>query len=582
MEMSRALLKILSHLIPYRLHMIIAWSLMLIELAVELMLPFFLAKMIDEGIVPQEMDTVVTWGVLMLGLAALSFVAGILNSFYSSHVTFRFGYDIRQRLFEKVQSFSFKNLHHFPTSGLITRFTNDVRMIQNGIFMGLRIMLRAPLLVIGGVVMAFLMNWRISLVFLVSVPLLVCLILLIIKKASPMFTKVQERLDQVNRVMQENLAGIRLIKAFLRKKHEQNRFTGANTELMNKTKTALRLIETSMPVLLFGMNMSLLVIIWYGSVGVQADQAQVGEVVAIVNYALRVSMAITMFGFLTLAFARAKASAERLQTVLDEEIDLLEKDNISEDRIVQDGKIEFSHVDFSYPETKTTVLEDLSFTIKPKERIAIIGATGSGKSTLFQLIPRLYDPTSGQIKIDGTDVSDYSLDNLRTAIGFVPQAPLLFTGSIFENIRWGKNDATMDEIVQAAKDAQIHETITELPAGYDTKIGQKGVNLSGGQKQRISIARALIRQPKILLLDDSTSALDLKTESKLLQAIRTYECTTMIVTQKIETAKSCDRVLLMDDGRMLAEGSHEELLQTSDLYQKIVESQAGNEDIHES
>lgn len=572
--------KILSHLKPYRLHMIVAWSLMLIELAVELMLPFFLGKMIDEGIVTQNMDTVIKWGVLMLVLAAFSFIAGMLNSFYSAYVTFHYGYDIRQRLFEKVQSFSFKNLHHFPTSGLITRFTNDVRMVQNGIFMGLRIMLRAPLLVIGGVLMAFLVNWQISLVFLISVPVLVLLILWVIKKASPLFTKVQVRLDRVNRVMQENLSGIRLIKAFLRKNFEESRFKEVNTELMNRTKSALRLIESSMPVLLFGMNMSLLVILWYGSTEVQAGQAQVGEVVAIINYALRVSMAITMFGFLTMALSRMKASADRLQVVMDEEVDLLEKSNAEKDLKVTAGKVEFSKVDFYYPETTNKVLDHVSFTTQPEERIAIIGATGSGKSTLFQLIPRLYDTTGGQVKIDDVDVQDYPLDTLRMAIGFVPQAPLLFTGSIEENIRWGKNDATKEEIIQAAKDAQIHETIMEQPLGYETKIGQKGVNLSGGQKQRVSIARALIRSPKVLLLDDSTSSLDLKTESKLLQAIQTYGCTTFIVTQKIDTAKSCDRIILMDEGRILAESSHDELVDTSELYQNIVASQVGDEDLY--
>lgn len=572
--------KILSHLKPYRLHMIVAWSLMLIELAVELMLPFFLGKMIDEGIVTQNMDTVIKWGVLMLVLAAFSFIAGMLNSFYSAYVTFHYGYDIRQRLFEKVQSFSFKNLHHFPTSGLITRFTNDVRMVQNGIFMGLRIMLRAPLLVIGGVLMAFLVNWQISLVFLISVPVLVLLILWVIKKASPLFTKVQVRLDRVNRVMQENLSGIRLIKAFLRKNFEESRFKEVNTELMNRTKSALRLIESSMPVLLFGMNMSLLVILWYGSTEVQAGQAQVGEVVAIINYALRVSMAITMFGFLTMALSRMKASADRLQVVMDEEVDLLEKSNAEKDLKVTAGKVEFSKVDFYYPETTNKVLDHVSFTTQPEERIAIIGATGSGKSTLFQLIPRLYDTTGGQVKIDDVDVQDYPLDTLRMAIGFVPQAPLLFTGSIEENIRWGKNDATKEEIIQAAKDAQIHETIMEQPLGYETKIGQKGVNLSGGQKQRVSIARALIRSPKVLLLDDSTSSLDLKTESKLLQAIQTYGCTTFIVTQKIDTAKSCDRIILMDEGRILAEGSHDELVDTSELYQNIVALQVGDEDLY--
>ncbi len=569
------------YLKPYYLHMIIAWSLMLIELTVELLLPIFLGRMIDEGIQTQNLNTIIYWGSIMIGLALLSFAAGIINSFYSAHVTFKFGYDVRQKLFEKVQAFSFKNLNEYPTSSLITRFTNDIRMIQNGIFMGLRIMLRAPLLVLGGVMMAFIVNWRIALIFLVTVPLLIGFLLLIVRKAGKLFGKVQERLDNVNRVMQENLSGIRLIKAFLRKKHETNRFIGANTELMNYTKTSLRLIETSMPVLLLVMNMSLLFILWYGNIEVGNNNAQVGDVVAIVNYALRVSMAISMFGFLTMAIARMKASADRIGNVLDAEIDLLESEDANDQYRVKDGAIEFSNVSFRYPNLKEDVLSDLSFMIKPKEHIAIIGATGSGKTSLFQLIPRLYDVTKGSVYLDGHDVRDFKLNHLRRAIGYVPQAPLLFTGSIRENIRWGKNNATEDDIIQAAKDAQIHETIKELPNGYDTKIGQKGVNLSGGQKQRVSIARALIRKPNILMLDDSTSALDLKTESRLLEAIQGYECTTLIVTQKVTTAMNADRIFLMDDGKLLDVGRHEQLLKSSNLYRKIVESQFGKEGVHE-
>ncbi|RPF53198.1 ABC transporter ATP-binding protein [Aquisalibacillus elongatus] len=566
---------------PYYFQMAIAWFLMLTELAVELMLPFFLGKMIDEGIQTQELDTIIFWGSIMVGLAILSFAAGIINSFFSAHVTFKFGYDMRQRLFEKVQAFSFKNLNEYPTSSLVTRFTNDIRMIQNGIFMGLRIMLRAPLLVLGGVIMAFLVNWRIALIFLVTVPLLIGFLLFVVMKAGKLFRKVQERLDNVNRVMQENLSGIRLIKAFVRKKHETNRFMGANTELMQNTKKALRLIETSMPVLLFVMNMSLLFILWYGNIEVGNNNAQVGDVVAIVNYALRVSMAISMFGFLTMAIARMKASSDRIAQVLDAEIDLVESEYANEQYRVNDGTIEFSNVSFRYPNLKEDVLSELSFTVQPQEKITIIGATGSGKTSLFQLIPRLYDATKGSVFIDGHDVRDYKLDYLRGAIGYVPQAPLLFTGSIRENIRWGKNDASEDDIIQAAKDAQIHDTIKNLPNGYDTQIGQKGVNLSGGQKQRVSIARALIRHPKILMLDDSTSALDLKTESRLLDAINQYECTTLIVTQKVTTAMSTDRIFLMDDGQLLDVGRHDQLVKTSDLYRKIVESQFGKEDVHE-
>ncbi|TCT20464.1 ATP-binding cassette subfamily B protein [Melghiribacillus thermohalophilus] len=569
---------VFKYLKPYYAHMAVAWSLMLIELAVELLLPFFLGKMIDDGIVAHNLHTVVMWGLIMMGLALLAFLAGVTNSFYSSHVTFRFGYDVRKKLFEKVQAFSFKNLNEYPTSTLITRFTNDVRQIQNGIFMGLRIMIRAPLLVAGGVMMAFVENWRIAMIFLILVPLLVGFLFWVLKKARHLFELVQDRLDQVNRVMQENLSGIRLIKAFLRSRFERGRFKQANHELMQYTKTSLRFIETSMPVLLLVMNMSLLFIIWYGNIEISNNRATVGEVVAIVNYALRVSMAIGMFGFLSMAFARMTASAHRLEKVMNAEIDLLESEQANAHHTITAGKVEFHDVSFRYPDSKEKILSNITFTAKPKEKIAIIGATGSGKTTLFQLIPRLYDVSGGKIRIDGVDVRDMKLDLLRKKIGYVPQDPLLFTGSIFENIAWGKNDATRGEIIQAAKDAQIHDTIAGLPEGYETMIGQKGVNLSGGQKQRMSIARALVRKPKILMLDDSTSALDLKTETKLLQAIQKYDCTILMVTQKITTAMTADRIILMDEGRLIAAGTHKQLLATSSLYQKIVQSQYGKEE----
>ncbi|NIK12029.1 ABC transporter ATP-binding protein [Alkalibacillus almallahensis] len=573
---------ILSYLTPYYFHMIIAWSLMLIELSVELMLPFFLGKMIDNGILNQDLNVVIYWGSIMIGLAILSFVAGIGNSFYSSHVTYKFGYDIRGYLFDKVQSFSFKNLNEHPTSTLITRFTNDIRQIQSGLFLALRIMFRAPLLVIGGITMSFIVNWRIALIFLISVPILILLLGIIVKISSRLFTKVQGYLDKVNRVMQENLSGIRLIKAFLRSRHEKNRFVTANTHLMNETKTAFRVIEASSPILLLIMNLSLLFILWFGYEEINQNNAQVGEVVSIINYALRVSLAMNMFGFLTRAFARAKASSERLEHVFTTEVDLLEDPSVDQNQHFTAGNIQFNQVSFHYPNAHDNVLEDINLEIQAQEKVAILGATGSGKSTLFQLIPRLYDTSEGQLYIDHHPVQSYSFDQLRQSIGYVPQDPLLFTGTVFHNIAWGKNGASLEDVQQAAQDAQIHDTIASLPDGYQTKIGQKGVNLSGGQKQRISIARALIRKPTILMLDDSTSALDLKTEAQLLNAIDHYQCTTLIVTQKISTAMKADRVLLFDEGQLMAEGTHDHLLQQSTMYQQIVESQFGEGERHES
>lgn len=565
---------VFSFLKPYKLLIIIAYALTFIELAVELVLPFFLGKMINAGVVNQDMNNIIMWGSIMIGLAFVSFIAGILNSFYASHITYAFGYDLRETLFEKIQDFSFKNLNKFPVSGLVTRFTNDVRQIQNTIFMGLRIMAKAPLLVLGGVIMAFIVNAKLALIFLITVPLLIGFILWVLKVATTQFDRLQRRVDKVNRVMQENLAGMRLIKAFVRRKYEKERFTKANKDLAVTTRKAFRFVEASMPILLFVMNLSLIFIIWYGNIQSIAGETSVGDVVAVVNYAMRVAMAISMFTFIILAFSRARASAIRIKNVLVVKEDSYERYE-DEQNNVTEGAIQFENVSFSYPTKDEKVLDNISFNLKAQEKLAIIGATGSGKTSLFQLLPELYRPTEGTIYIDDKPLTDYPLNQIRDSIGYVPQNPLLFTGTITDNIAWGKQDATKEEIIKAATDAQIHETIMGLSEQYDTRVGQKGVNLSGGQKQRISIARALIRKPKILMLDDSTSALDLATESRLLHAIQDYHCTTLIITQKISTAMSADRILLLDEGQVLALGTHDELIEQSDLYGRIVESQFG-------
>ena len=569
--------KVFSFLRPYKLAVGIALLLMLTELVVELLHPLLMAKIIDDGILQEDLGVVLKWGGIMVGMSFLAFLAGVINSFFAAHVSQNFGFDIRKGLYGKIQSFSFANFSLFPTSSLITRMTNDVTQVQNTVFMSLRIMMRAPLLIIGSVIMALIVNFKLALFLVIGVPLLFVFLMWLMKRGGALFKAVQEKLDGVNNVMRENLGGIRLIKAFLRKNHEIKRFDHASEDLKDQTVTALRLMEMTMPILLLIMNLSILAVLWFGSAGVNTGNVQVGEVVAIVNYATRITGALSIISFIIMAFARAKASAHRIADVLEEEVDLVDKQGIEEKGAVLKGAVSFRSVYFRYPNTDLPVLENITFHADAGSTVAIMGATGAGKSSLFQLLPRLYDVNEGVIAIDGKDITDLPLKNLRRQIGYVPQEALLFSGSVKENLAWGKEDASMEEIIQAAKDAQIHETIDRLPNKYETVLGQKGVNLSGGQKQRLSIARALIRKPKILMLDDSTSALDLKTEGKLLTALKKYDCTIFIITQKVSTAMEADKILLLEDGMLLEEGSHQHLLGQSTLYQNIFQSQFGAE-----
>lgn len=571
--------KLFSFLKPYRLFIALALFLMLVELGVELLQPLFIAKIIDDGILQKDLSVVIKWGAIMVGLSIFSFLGGIVNSFTASHVSQSFGHEVRKNLFGKIQAFSFANLNNIPTSSLITRMTNDVTQLQNTVFMGLRIMARAPLIVLGGTIMAITVNLKLSLVLVISIPVLVLFLGWVMKRAAKLFRLVQKRLDNVNSVMRENLIGMRLIKAFLRKDHEIGRFDGANDELKMKTVQSLRLIETTMPVLMLVMNVAILVVLWFGSGFISTGDIQVGEVVAIVNYATRIAGSLSVFSWLIMVLSRAKASADRVTEIFETPIDLDDGRVESRGDLIKEGHIEFEDVSFRYPGGDEQVLKHLDFTVEAGQTLAIIGATGSGKTSLFQLIPRLFEAESGTITIDGQDVRDIPLDSLRKRIGYVPQEAMLFSGSIQSNIAWGKEDASLEEIMISAQHAQIHETVMRLPKQYETRLGQKGVNLSGGQKQRLSVARALVRRPKILLLDDSTSALDLNTESRLLTALESYTCTTLIITQKISTAMKADKILLLEDGEVLAEGKHDELSKTNALYRKIVASQYGEEEI---
>lgn len=568
---------VFSYVKPYKWPIVIALILMLIELSVELVQPLIIAKIIDDGILQGDQTVIWTWGGVMMLMAIIAFLSGATNSFFASHASQSFAFDVRSALFKQVQQFTVATFTRFPAAGLITRLTSDVTMVQNVLFMSLRIMLRAPLVVIGSVIMAFIVNAYLAMFLVIGAPFLIFFLYFMVKKGVSYFALVQVRLDRVNRVLQENLQAVRLVKAYMRGIYESSRFEKVAGLLKMDTVKALRVMEIILPLLLFVMNVSLLAVLWFGASEIQTNNAQIGELVAIINYAMRMTGAFSMFAFIIMAFARAKASAERMEEVLlvNEGLERDEKSGKMND--ITQGEISFRNVTFAYPNTLEPVLQNISFDVKSGEKLAIMGATGAGKSTLMQLIPRFFEVTSGSIIIDGKDVNKWPLEQLRQAIGLVPQQSLLFTGSIYHNLAWGKIEASTEELQNAAKQAQIHTSVELFSKGYDTRVGQKGVNLSGGQKQRLSIARALVRKPEILLLDDSTSALDVKTEAALWKALEKEAATMLVVTQKIRTAKGADNILLLDNGQIAAYGTHEKLLKTSNLYRQIAESQQEQE-----
>ncbi|MFJ7825656.1 ABC transporter ATP-binding protein [Psychrobacillus sp. NPDC096623] len=564
---------IFSYLSPYRMLVLFALLLMLVELSVELIQPLLIAIIIDDGILARDQQAIIFWGSIMLGISFLAFLAGVINTFIASHVVQSYGFDIRQALFKKVQAFTMATFLKFPTASLITRLTTDVTITQNLIFMGLRIMLRAPLLVVGSIIMSFIVNPYLAMFLVIGAPFLVLFLYIMSRNGLKLFGKVQKRVDQVTRKIQENLQAVRLIKAYLRGNFESSRFATVAANLKIDNVKAFRIMELILPVLLFVMNVSLLAVLWFGAKEIQTGAVELGELVAIINYAMRMTGAFSMFAFIIIFFSRAKASSERMEEVLlvEDGIEIINTD--SEGTAPGIGEIEFKHVSFHYPTTDMPVLNDVSFRVKPGSKLAIMGATGSGKSTLLNLIPRFFDTTKGDILIDGIDVREWPLEELRKIIGLVPQQSILFTGSIEENLGWGDSTATEELLREATKQAQIHDSIEQFPDQYNTRVGQKGVNLSGGQKQRLSIARALVRKPEILLLDDSTSALDVSTENALWEALEEENATMLVITQKIRTAKGADHILLLEEGQVSAYGTHDELMEGSSLYKAIAESQ---------
>ncbi len=571
--------KLTRYLKPYILPMLLAPLFMCLEVYMDLLQPDLMAKIIDVGIANGDMHYILQKLGSMLLVAFVGMIGGICCSIFSGYVALSFGTDLRSHLFKKVQSFSFANLDHFQTSSLITRMTNDVTQVQNMVNMSLAMMIRSPLLCIGSIILAIRMNLTLSTIIVVALPITIFAALMIIRRGFPLFKQVQKRIDKVNTVMRENLAGVRLVKAFGRQKEEKVRFSAANEELRNTGIRAQRVMAYGMPVLMLITNLATVAVLWFGGVQVQNASFAVGDLIAYINYLSRIMMSLIMVAFSFMQFSRGKVSADRIKEVLREEPDLTDPPASpdKEPPVIERGDVCFDHVTFRYTQDGDPVLRDLSFSVKSGQTIAILGETGSGKSSLVSLIPRLYDPQEGRVLIDGVDVREYTLHNLRAGIGMVLQKALLFSGTILDNLRWGDSDASMEKAVENATIAQADSFISQMPAGYETDLSQGGVNLSGGQKQRLNIARALMKNPKILILDDSTSAVDMATEVKIQQALRKHrhQSTVFIIAQRISSVMDADQIIVLEQGRIVAMGNHSQLMESSELYQDIYNSQLG-------
>ena len=577
----RSIIRLYRFIRPYRWQAIAALLLLFGMVAADLLIPRLTQRIIDQGIARGDLRVVWTTALVMLGAALVSALFTLGNSVLSVKVAQSFAHDLRSSLMRKVQTFSFKNLDRLRTGPLITRSTSDVNAVQSVVMMSLRILTRAPVWTIGAVILLVLTSPRLALLMLAFVPLIVGIVYFFSKRARPMFLWVQKRLDRLNTVMQENLAGVRVVKAFVREEHEINRFEDANARLMEENIRVMRLVAILVPTMTFILNLAVIGVIWFGGIATLSGSLTVGRVVASVNYLSFALFPLMMLAGMLGPIAAADASAERILEVLDAEPAVKERRG---SRSLTDlrGRVRFDRVWFSYAEDGSEpILADVSFVAEPGETVAILGATGSGKSTLIYLIPRFYDVTGGRVLIDEIDVREVSLASLRSQIGIALQEAVLFTGTVRENITYGRPDATDEEVVAAAEAAQAHKFIESLPEGYDTQIGQRGVTLSGGQRQRIAIARALLVRPKILILDDSTSAVDIETEVRLQDALdrliseSAHATTRFIVAQRISTVLLADRILVIDRGRLAAAGTHAELIERSPIYQEIYSSQLG-------
>ena len=557
---------------------------MLTEVAGEIVLPKIMASMIDSGIGAEVAGLgtgyILSRALLMIACICIMIIGGIGGHFFAIRASVYFSADLRQGVFEKVQNFTFKNIDNFSTGSLVTRLTNDITQVQNMVRMLLIMAMRSPGMLIGGIIMACSINKELALILAFVIPILAVLIGLLLKTAFPRFSAMQKKLDNLNSGIQENITNVRVIKSFVRQDFETEKFENANSDLMNTTMRALKIVITTMPIMTLAMNITTLLVVWFGGNFVVGGSMGVGDLTAFTTYITQILMSLMMVSMLFLQFSRALASSTRITEVLKTDVDLTEENAGQKDKKVENGRVEFKNVSFKYYEKrKENVLENISFTAEPGEIVGIIGTTGSGKSSLVQLIPRLYDVTDGEVLVDGVNVKDYGLKNLRDGVGMVLQKNVLFSGSIEENLRWGDENATMEEIRAAADAAQADGFVNAFTDGYNMELGQGGVNVSGGQKQRLCIARALLKKPKILILDDSTSAVDTATEAKIRQAFTTSlkHSTKIIIAQRITSVIDADKIIVLEDGKIIGMGNHNELMKNCEEYRDIYYSQTDKE-----
>ncbi|WP_433583036.1 ABC transporter ATP-binding protein [Paenibacillus amylolyticus] len=584
-------------LTPYKSAAIIAPLLMVLEVTMDLLQPKLMSSIVDDGVLAGNLPHIVTTGLIMLLVALIGWVGGAGCTLYSSKAAVGYGTDLRQELFDHIQTFSFRNLDTFQEGSLITRLTSDITQMQTFVQMLLRMFIRSPMLIIGSIIMAFTISVKLALILILTVPVLFIILFILIKASYPLFASVQSKLDQVNAVLQENLAGIRVVKAFARARLEKKRFKQSNEDYTTTAVKAWRIVTLNAPVLSLMLNATIVAVLWFGGFQVVGGDIAAGDLIAFINYVTVVLSSLTSIGMMMMSFSRAKVSAARINEVLHTQPDIqsgtgnsgnVQSPPTTRDQSLYqtsslssrtDGQVEFRDVSFRYDGDHA--LTGINLIARPGEKVALIGSTGSGKTSLVQLIPRLYDASQGEVLVNGVNVRNWDLQDLRSRVSIVLQESILFSGSIRDNICFGRPGATDAELRAAAQAAAADDFIMKLKDGYDTELGQRGVNLSGGQKQRISIARALLMRPEVLILDDSTSAVDLRTEASIQKALQTLmkDSTTFLIAQRISSVKNADCIYVIDEGQIVARGTHDDLMAHSSHYQAIYYSQQRKEDV---